>query len=76
MLGLRGGKIPNPISLVLLLAVFCLFIQETNVVLAITEDENEVSLRDAGSTRERPRLDNYDMSQDDEIQINVISYNI
>ena len=33
-------------------------------VNAITEDENEVSLRDASSTRERPRLDAYDMDED------------
>jgi heat shock protein beta len=33
-------------------------------VLAITEDENEVSLRDANSSRERPRLDGFDMDED------------
>jgi hypothetical protein len=32
------------------------------IVIAITEDENEVSLRDASSTKERPRLENYDLS--------------
>lgn len=31
---------------------------------AITEDENEVSLRDANSSRERPRLDGFDMDED------------
>lgn len=31
---------------------------------AITEDENEVSLRDPSSTKERPRLENYDMDED------------
>lgn len=34
------------------------------IVRAITEDENEISLRDASSTRERPRLDNFDMDED------------
>jgi len=32
--------------------------------MAITEDENEISLRDASSTRERPRLEGFDMDQD------------
>jgi hypothetical protein len=30
----------------------------------ITEDENQVSLRDANSSRERPRLDGFDMDED------------
>jgi hypothetical protein len=30
---------------------------------AITEDENVVGLRDANSSRERPRLDGYDMDE-------------
>jgi hypothetical protein len=29
--------------------------------MAITEDENEVSLRDANSSKERPKLDGFDM---------------
>ena len=33
-------------------------------VVAITEDENEVSLRDANSKRERPRLENFDIDSD------------
>lgn len=33
-------------------------------VVAITEDENEVSLRDANSKRERPRLENFDIDQE------------
>jgi heat shock protein beta len=33
--------------------------------MAITEDENEVSLRDASSTRERPKLEGFDMDEDD-----------
>lgn len=37
---------------------------ETLRVFAITEDENEVSLRDANSSRERPRLDGFDMDED------------
>ena len=62
MIGLRRAKISNPRSIILLLSIFCLFIHESTRVMAITEDENEVSLRDASSTRERPRLDNYDLS--------------
>jgi heat shock protein beta len=34
--------------------------------MAITEDENEVSLRDASSTRERPKLEGFDMDEDDQ----------
>mmetsp|Transcript_9725 Transcript_9725/g.9430 ORF Transcript_9725/g.9430 Transcript_9725/m.9430 type:complete len:256 (-) Transcript_9725:1951-2718(-) len=33
-------------------------------VYAITEDENEISLRDASSTRERPTLEGFDMDDD------------
>lgn len=40
-------------------------------VNAITEDENEVSLRDAGSTKERPKLDAYDMDEDTQKDIEV-----
>jgi hypothetical protein len=32
--------------------------------MAITEDENEVSLRDATSSKERPRLEGFDMDID------------
>ena len=34
------------------------------LVYCITEDENQVSLRDANSSRERPRLDGFDMDED------------
>lgn len=40
-------------------------------VLAITEDENEISLRDASHTRERPRLDGFDMDEDTVTEIEV-----
>ena len=33
-------------------------------VMAITEDENSVGLRDANSSRERPKLDGFDMDED------------
>ena len=33
-------------------------------VQAITEDENEVTMRDAGASKDRPRLDGYDMDPD------------
>ena len=32
--------------------------------MAITEDESEISLRDANSSRERPKLDGFDMDED------------
>jgi len=32
--------------------------------MAITEDENEISLRDANSSRERPKLEGFDMDED------------
>jgi len=51
------------------LGVFAALIAYSNLVQAITEDENEVSLRDAGSTKDRPRLDAYDM--DDGVQQHV-----
>jgi hypothetical protein len=35
------------------------------VATAITEDENAISMRDANSSRERPRLDKYDFDDDD-----------
>ena len=39
------------------------------VVFGITEDENQVGLRDANSSRERPRLENFDMDEDVEKEI-------
>jgi hypothetical protein len=39
--------------------------------MAITEDENEISLRDANSSRERPRLDGFDMDQDTVQEVEV-----
>ena len=44
---------------------------ETIRVSAITEDENEISLRDANSSRERPRLEGFDMDQDTASEIEV-----
>lgn len=40
-------------------------------MVAITEDENEVGLRDANSSRERPRLDGFDMDEDVQKEIEV-----
>lgn len=36
-----------------------------NVVQAITEDDNEMTLRDANSTKDRPRIDGYDLNSDE-----------
>ena len=33
-------------------------------VNAITEDENEISMRDAGASKDRPRIEGYDMDAD------------
>ena len=47
---------------------------ETLKVRAITEDENKIGLRDANSSRERPKLDGFDIDEDDmkyiEVRIN------
>ena len=37
---------------------------ETLRVQAITEDENQMSMRDANSKRERPKLEGLDMDED------------
>jgi len=42
-------------------------------VQAITEDENEISLRDAQSTRERPRLEGFDLDEDHVKSIEVLN---
>ncbi len=62
-------KISNRAFLFLALSIACVFFQETLRVAAITEDENEVSLRDANSSRERPRLEGFDMDSDVQSQI-------
>ena len=50
--------------LVALVTLQALFLHETIRVMAITEDENNVSLRDANSSRERPKLEGFDMDED------------
>ena len=40
-----------------------------NVVHAITEDENEMTLRDANSTKDRPRLEGYDLTEEEQEKI-------
>lgn len=40
--------------------------------MAITEDDNEISLRDAGSSKERPKLEGFDMDEDTVKEIEVI----
>lgn len=61
-----GLKISNRTFLLALLAVQALFLHDYvfRGVLAITENENEVGLRDANSSRERPKLDGFDMDED------------
>lgn len=60
-------KISNRTFLIVLLGV-TLF---SHSLRAITEDENEVSLRDANSSRERPRLEGFDMDEDVAKEIEV-----
>ena len=46
--------------------------------MAITETDNEISLRDANSSRERPKLEGFDMDEDTvtEIEVtNIFGYN-
>lgn len=56
----------NRTFLLALLGVQALFLHDYffRGVMAITEDENEVGLRDANSSRERPKLDGFDMDED------------
>lgn len=35
----------------------------SNSVSAITEDDSQINLRDANASKERPRLENYDLSE-------------
>lgn len=51
----------------LVFTAFCLhtvLLLTIDVAVAITEDENEMSLRDAGSSKERPKLDAYDLDKE------------
>lgn len=38
---------------------------EFNAVKAITEEEDKITMRDAGATKDRPRIDGYDISEDE-----------
>lgn len=48
---------------------------EAQRVWAITEDDNEISLRDANSSRERPKLEGFDMDSDvvQEIEVRIFA---
>lgn len=74
---IRRKRITNRTFLLALLAIQCLFLHESIRVMAITEDENEISLRDASATRERPRLEGFDMDTDvvQEIEVNIFVVN-
>ena len=49
----------------LVLATICItFASISLVTQAITESSDEITMRDAGSTKDRPRLDAYDMDED------------
>jgi hypothetical protein len=50
-------QIFKPLSILLLLGIAC------QMAFAITESDDEISLRDANSSRERPKLDGYDMDE-------------
>ena len=45
------------------------FLVTFSAVTAITEDENDISLRDASHTKDRPRLDGYDMDSNTQVTI-------
>ncbi len=47
---------------------------ESMRVIAITDDENEISLRDANHSKERPVLEGFDMDQDTQSEIEVGLY--
>ena len=78
---LKTKRLSNRTFLMALLAIQVLFLYgkiyitliliETIKVLAITEDENEISLRDANSSKERPKLDAYDFDEDTQKEIEV-----
>ena len=62
----------------LLLSLFELYLiwsLEAQRVWAITEDDNEISLRDANSSRERPKLEGFDMDSDvvQEIEVRIFA---
>jgi len=67
LLKLGRKKISLLLALVTLQAIF--LHEMFTGVMAITEDENKVSLRDANSSRERPRLEGFDMDEDVASQI-------
>jgi heat shock protein beta len=41
------------------------FKDEFNTVQAITEDEEKITMRDAAATKDRPKIDAYDMEEGD-----------
>lgn len=46
----------------LVLATICITFASISIVTqAITESADEITMRDAGSTKDRPKLDAYDM---------------
>lgn len=48
----------------LFFGVFAATLTCSTLTAAITEDENEISLRDAASTKDRPKLEGYDIDPD------------
>lgn len=53
----------HQLGFVLTLTLILLFGEFMNVT-AITESDNDISLRDATHTKDRPRLEGYDMDED------------
>jgi hypothetical protein len=47
-----------------LLLSSCALYDNNNVVQAITEEEDKIEMRDAGASKERPRIEGYDMDTD------------
>lgn len=53
------------ISLAVLLLLGSSVLTNKNVVSAITEEEDQITMRDAGATKDRPRLEGYDIDEAD-----------
>jgi hypothetical protein len=52
------------LAVALLLSSCALYDSSYSTVKAITEDEDAVTMRDANASKERPRIEGYDMDAD------------
>jgi len=49
------------LAIALLLSSCALYDNGSNTVQAITEEEDKIEMRDAGASKERPKIEGYDM---------------